>query len=330
MLITNRSDISLPLAVWLVTDDYDYINEPGYISATSLMKPLRSLVLNARVPAEDRVMDIEELIPSAMGRSMHDSIEKSWTVGYRTALKKLGYPEDVIEQIAINPTDEQLRNSNSIIPIYLEQRAFRQITVRGKTFTIGGKFDLVTEGIVQDAKSTSTYAWTKSSKDDDYRLQMSLYRWIDAGQPRPKITEDFGKINFIFTDWQKFRAKSDPNYPQSRVRTKDIALLSVKEVESWIESKLTQILRYQNAPESEIPECTDEELWRSDPVHKYYADPLKTSGRATRNFDTDLAAANAFKAEKGKGVVITIAGEPKRCAYCPAFSVCSQKDRYFS
>ena len=48
-----------------------------------------------------------------------------------------------------------------------------------------------------------------------------------------------------------------------------------------------------------------------------------------RNFD-NLAEANAFKNEKGKGVVVTKLGEPKACEYCPAFDICKQKDAYFA
>lgn len=37
-----------------------------------------------------------------------------------------------------------------------------------------------------------------------------------------------------------------------------------------------------NKPDEEIPECTDEELWRSPTKYKYYSDPNKTSGRSTK------------------------------------------------
>jgi hypothetical protein len=323
-VITNTSDISLALAVWLLHDEYDYIDKPNYISATSLMKPLRHIVLAPRVDKAAQPPDVEEFIARAMGHSIHDAIERAWTKGHSRALKLLGYPNSLIERIKVNPTDEEVRGSNSIIPIYLEQRAFREF----KGFTIGGKFDLVTDGIVQDAKSTSAFTWVKGGKDDDYRLQMSLYRWIDAAQPLPKITEDYGRINFIFTDWQKVQARTNPKYPQKRVEHKEIPLLSLKETETWVENKLALIQRHKDTPEAHLPECSDEELWRSDPVHKYYADPAKTSGRSTRNFDS-LVEARTFQAEKGKGTVITVPGEPKRCAYCEAFSVCTQKDRYF-
>ena len=96
-------------------------------------------------------------------------------------------------------------------------------------------------------------------------------------------------------------------------------------------AKLQELSRLWDAPEDKLPDCTDKELWRSDPQFKYYSDPEKAkdpSARSTKNFDS-LAEAEAFKREKGKGIVITKLGEVKACAYCPAFEGCKQKDQYF-
>jgi hypothetical protein len=324
-MITNESDVSLALAVWLLHDEYDYQNMKNYISATSLLKPIRQIILPSRVNSQDRQIDVTVFIARSLGHSIHDSIERAWVKGYERSLKLLGYPDGIIKRVRVNPTDEERKADPNIIPVFLEQRAFREFM----GFTIGGKFDLVTDGIVQDAKSTSAFTWVYDGKDDDYRLQMSLYRWIDAVQPMPKITEDFGRVNFIFTDWQKSSARTNPKYPQHRVAHKDIPLLSLKETEQWIRHKLSLVETHKQSPESEIPECTDSELWRSDPAYKYYSDPAKTSGRSTKNFD-NMADARAFQSEKsGKGVIITVPGEAKRCAYCDAAPVCSQFRRLF-
>lgn len=324
-MITNQSDVSLALAVWLLHDEYDYQSMKNYISATSLLKPIRQIILPSRVNSQDRQIDVTDFIARSLGHSIHDSIERAWVKGYERSLKLLGYPGSVISKVRINPTDEERKADPNIIPVFLEQRAFREFM----GFTIGGKFDLVTDGIVQDAKSTSAFTWVYDGKDDDYRLQMSLYRWIDAAQPMPRISEDYGRVNFIFTDWQKSSARTNPKYPQKRVAYKDIPLLTLKETEQWVRHKLTQVMDYKQSPESEIPECTDSELWRSDPAYKYYADPAKTSGRSTKNFD-NMADARTFQSEKnGKGIIITVPGEAKRCAYCDAAPVCSQFRRLF-
>ena len=109
-------------------------------------------------------------------------------------------------------------------------------------------------------------------------------------------------------------------------------LPSDADVEDYVVGKIKELSRLWDAPEDHLPDCTDKELWRSEPQFKYYSDPAKANdpaARSTKNFD-NLAEANAFKAEKGKGVVVTKLGEPKACEYCPAFDICKQKDAYFA
>lgn len=331
-LITNEFDIDLTLAVWLLHDEYDYVDGiEKYVSATTLLKPTRQMILGARVDPKTITTDVADYIPRAKGNAFHSAVEHSWkSEGYKRSLRLLGYPEDVIERLEVNPSDNRVRSwefeQKQGIALYFEQRLYRQID----GWTVGGKFDQVMDGGLRDTKSTSAYSWLMGGKDEDYQLQGSIYRWLDAGQPHRKITEDYIRINFIFTDWQKNLAKSNPNYPQKAIQHKDIPLLSEKETEKWIRSKLALIDKFKEEPQDNLPECSDEELWRSDPQFKYYSDPAKTSGRSTRNFD-DAVEARAFMASKGgKGVIKTVPGEPKRCAYCQAFPICTQKDRYFS
>ena len=329
MKITNDAGINLPLAVWLLADDYDHVEGfDNYISVTGMMKPIRQIVLPRRIPPAAQTNDVTDFIARKLGHAIHDSIEKSWSdpVQFSRSLRMLGYPDDVIGRIAINPTDEERRASNSMIPVFLEQRAFREID----GFTIGGKFDMVAEGIINDTKSTSAWAWAKGTRDVDHILQMSLYRWIDHALPMPRIQEDFGLINYIFTDWQK-ALSSSPGYPQQRVASKQLALMSLADTEAWIQSKLAGIQKYYNTPEPQIPFCTDEELWRSAPQYRYFSDIVKAhdpQARATKNF-TDMVEARQFMASKGgKGIVITKPGEVKACGYCAAFDACTQKDQY--
>jgi hypothetical protein len=70
--------------------------------------------------------------------------------------------------------------------------------------------------------------------------------------------------------------------------------------------------------------CTDEDLWRTEPVYKYYANPNKTA-RSTKNFDSKQDA-YVFMAQAGKGIVLEKPGQVTACKYCSAFSLCSQKD----
>ena len=336
--ITNKGNVPIGLAVWLVHDEYDYINEPNYVSVTGLMRPIKHIILPPRVPPALRESDVEDFTARALGHALHDSIEKAWIKGYKRSLKLIGTPDHVIDRVRINPTSDDLKNVKDIIPIYLEQRAFKKVTIDGETFTVGGKFDMTAEGIVHDNKSTTAFTWLHGTRDDEHKLQGSLYRWLndggfhDAECTMPigdaRITEDFIRINYIFTDWQKMAAKTNPAYPQKRILYKDIELMSMQDTENWVRAKLHEFKKNRNLPEEQLPDCTDEELWRSDPVFKYYSDPSKTTGKSTKNFD-NMVEARTHMAEKGKGTVLVVPGEVKRCGYCAAFPICKQKDRYF-
>lgn len=327
-VVTNNSDISLEMAVWLMYDEYDYIKEENYISATGLMKPLRHIILPDRIPAEERVTpDVEDFIASAMGSALHAGIEKAWLnpAHVRRALTALGYPDEMSSKVRVNPTQDYLDAHPETIPVYVEQRTMRELTVNGVTFKIGGKYDMVCDGRVTDTKSGSVWKWIKGSGDEEYKLQGSIYRWLNPD----KIKDDFIRINFIFTDWSKFDAEQMKarGYPPRRVMHKDIPLMSYDETEAWIRNKLREILVNQDLPELSLPECTPEELWMSAPKFKYYANPNNTAGRSTKNFD-DALEASAYMKEKGKGTIITVPGTPKRCDYCKAYPVCTQKDKY--
>lgn len=320
MKISNVTGVSLPVAVWLASDDYDFSPGSKSISVTSLLKPVRQILLRERLTPEDRkTPDITDFIASRLGHSIHDGIERAWVNNYPKAMKLLGYSDDVIDRVRINPTVEEVRASNSIIPIWFEQRAERDIL----GYTLSGKFDLVIDGELHDFKSTSVYSYILGSKDEDYRLQGSLYRWIH----RDKITSDTITIQFFFTDWQRSRARQDPKYPQQRVHEHVVELMSIEETDQWIRGRIKELEAAADLPEDQLPFCSDKDLWRSEPKYKYYANPEKTSGRSTKNFDS-LHEANAYKTKQGKGVVITVPGQVKACGYCPAFPICSQKDLY--
>ena len=309
----NTTSVPLSLAVFLASDNYDH--DPNTISATSLIKPLRQIVLSARVPEDAAPVDLVNLVPSRMGSAIHDAIERSWKDNYQIALDHLGYPKKVIEKIRINPKPEELQEGQ--IPIYLEQRAYKQV---GK-FLISGKYDFIGDGRVEDFKSTSTYTATNNTNDEKYIWQGSIYRWLNPDI----ITKDEMAIQFIFTDWSKAKAMQDPKYPQQRIQQRILPLKSIPETDAFVKRKLAQIEQYWDAKEEDIPLCTDADLWRSEPVFKYYKNPEKRS-RSTKNFD-NLHDAQLRLIEDGSvGVVVEQPGQVTACKYCPAFAVCSQKD----
>ena len=101
-MLKNSTGIPLSVAVWLATDSYDYVQDPNYISATSLLKPLKSIILSRTIQITDET-DIADLVPSKMGTAVHDQIERAWMENYHTALSNLGYQKHLINSIIGNP-----------------------------------------------------------------------------------------------------------------------------------------------------------------------------------------------------------------------------------
>lgn len=312
----NVSEVPLALGVFLASDSYDYDNTPNTISATTLLRPLRQVILQGRVPPGDGLVNLADMMSNRMGAAIHDGIEKAWLNNHVNAMKALGIPQKVINQVRINPEPAQL--DDTTIPIYLEQRSSRQCG----QWKVTGKYDFVGDGMVQDFKSTSTFTYKKQTNTDKYIQQGSIYRWLNPDV----ITGESMQIHYIFTDWKPSMVRSDPSYPPRRFHTQSFPLMSLQETQRFIERKLALIETHLNAPEDMLPECSDEELWRSEPVFKYYKNPEKTQ-RSTKNFDSRADAMVQFVTDGSKGIVKEVPGRVMACKYCPAFAACSQKDR---
>jgi len=312
---SNVADVPLALAVFLASDYYDYDDDPYTISATTLLQPTRHIILANRVPADQALINLADMMNSRMGSAIHDGIEKAWVTNYRPAMQAMGLPARVIDRIKINPEPDEL--TEDCIPVYLEQRLKKKF---GK-WTISGKFDFIGEGRVQDFKSTSVWVYKNQVNSDKYTQQGSIYRWLAPHL----ITENEMDIHYLFTDWKAAMMKSDPNYPPRRFHKQTFPLLSMAETEAFIARKVAEIEQYMDAPEEEIPYCDGEDLWRSEPVWKYYKNPAKTA-RSTKNFTTRQEAMLRYIEDGSVGLVKGVPGQVQACKYCPAFPVCSQKD----
>jgi len=197
----NVQAVPLALGVFLATDDYDYIADPYTISVTTLLKPVRQIILPTRVNTEGALVDLASQMANRLGSAIHHKIEHSWVNNYRKAMQLMGYPDKIIDRIRINPTQAELAADSSIIPIYMEQR----LTKKVGRWTVSGKFDFIGDGMVQDFKTASVWSYQNQVNQDKQILQGSLYRWLDP----IKITQDIMQIHHIFMDWKAAMVKSD-------------------------------------------------------------------------------------------------------------------------
>ena len=320
-MLTNKGNLSLPLAMFLAYDDYDLqTKKDNQYSVTDLLKSTRQYILRERAAVDESVelQDVTSRTSSAIGRAIHNAMEDIILdpVKREKALTALGMPKMLRNRIVVNPAPQQELPEGALV-VYVEQRNEREID----GVIISGKYDLNWDGQVQDNKSTGVFTFTNKTKDEDYILQGSIYRWINPDT----IFDDVMAINYLFTDWKQFEKTRNPAYPPSDAHTQHFELMSLEDTELFIKTRIRELQSCKNKPESELPLCTTKQLWMSDPVYKYYADPTKTT-RSTKNFDSASEAA-AYKAKQGKGIVIANEGQAKACLYCAGFALCSQKDQ---
>lgn len=321
---TNKFEVPLPLALWIAVDEYEPSKYNNELSATGLLKSPRYIIAQLRqknpelfdesvrpvpVPLESiELPDIQERVAARIGTAIHSSVEKAWKDYYKQGLTALGYPEKQIDRIRINPTEPE----EDTIPVFQENRMYKQIEVDGVTFTISGQYDMIINGVLHDIKSTSTYSYENGANDEKYRKQGSIYRWLNPNL----ITGDYLTINFVFLDFKKFLDQRNGNYPPARAYFKQYKLLSVWETEMFIRNKLKQLVKYWNYPLEQIPCCQPEDLFTDKPIYKYYKNGYEEGKRSTKNFDT-FAEASAYRAKQGfVGVLIEDRGKPFMCPCC--------------
>lgn len=316
---SNNSNLSLYAQVYLATDWYD--TEEAGLSVTTLIKPIRQTVLARRVAPGAMIADLVDEVASRNGSAIHDGFERAWKNDAKRheAMDKLGIPKGLSRKIIVNPTPEQEAAGGAIF-CYTEIRS--SMVIAGVKVT--GKFDFIGDGTVEDLKNTGVYKYMMTD-GRDYVLQGSMYRLLN----QDKVKKDWMNLTFNFSDWSKRDQRMKPDkYPPAKMLTKRYNLMSVEDTLAWAEGRIEQLLRFMNAPEADLPLCTKEELWQTDPAYKYYSDPAKANvpgTRSSKNFD-NMHDAQLYLNKKGKGIIITVPAEVKACLYCPAFAACTQKD----
>lgn len=222
MKITNRSNLPKPLYDMAVRD-YKYI--PKRYSVTSLLKPVRQILLTRRHDTEIE-QDCSEMIWMLFGQAVHKCLEEA------------GDSEELYkeEKLTVN-----LQNG----------------------YTVSGILDLydINEGIVTDYKTASV--WKVMFRDyDEWRKQGLMYAWQlrKNGLPCNKAV-----FYAILKDWSKAEMKRKHDYPKNPVvRIEfDINEESLDKIDNYINLKMEAIIENENCPDSELPLCSEADRWNT-------------------------------------------------------------------
>ncbi len=284
MRYTNKYNLPDYVVEWLENDLYDF--EEGVISATRLLAPPRQFVLNHRFK-DELEMDISDIIPSRYGTAIHDSVDKV-----------------------------KLTNCMQ------EERLYTNIEINGKIFKLSGKFDIIKDmdkpiRKLVDIKSTSVWSYIYDSKTKDYEAQLSIYRYL-ANKNGLNVGKD-AEILMVFTDWSRKRSELNSTYPETRIKVKPIKLWSEKDTEEYIKFRLSLFDKCLDMDEKELPECTDEELWRDKPKFE-----VSIKERVVKTCSSEAKAKEHIEKYQLDAKINLKKGTVKRCGYCTARRFCSQ------
>ncbi len=269
-----------------VTKEYKYKDKQ--YSVTTILKDVREILLTRRHNDEIE-QDVADMIWLILGTAVHKVLEDSQEED--TEFKEQHFVEEV-------------------------QNGYK----------LSGQADLYNakEKMVTDYKTCS--AWKIIYNDwEDYRKQLLMYAWAFR-----KMGFEVGKgqIVAIIKDHSKTKAKIDNNYPQYPVyrKTFNFAEKDFEEIEKYIKEKFTEIAKYEDTPDNELPVCSEEMRWNDGDK---YAVKKKGNKRALRVYDTLEEAEIHLKQDEGLELEIR-KGEDKKCLeYCSCCEFCNYyKENY--
>ena len=309
-----------PLLDALYQHSKSYSNGGSDYSATELLNPPRIVQLGKRykdfcsienLSEEDKYDKLVSNISSFIGTAIHSYIEKML---YR------------------------VREDADTYRYMLEKRFYEKIEDR----YISGQFDIYfpEKSILYDIKTTGAWNMVFSKEDHltKWEQQMNIYRYLMSCGSRFKEALDVssGKVVAIYTDWSKATATQSGDYPNSRFEEFNINIWDIAESKNFLEGLIKHHSLYEDVPDDELPECTDNDTWRKPNTWAVYT--VDSSGCASKK------AKKLFKEDSGEteddakkylatvlggnGVVVFRPGEYVRCEnFCDYKYFCNQYKR---
>lgn len=166
-----------------------------------------------------------------------------------------------------------------------------------------------------DLKVTSVWSIIYGSFED-WEQQLNLYKMMleEKGYEVKEI-----RNLVIMRDWQKSKAKFDPNYPQYQVGSIYQRIWDREELETWLDGRLYELERRNEMPDEDLPPCTPDERWNSGTK---YAVKKGKNKRALRVYDEKEVAEELAETDDEYWVEVR-EGEDKRCEdYCDVAEFC--------
>ena len=279
MKITNNANLPAPF-VRMAQSDYE--PTPKRYSATTLLKPVREILLKRRHD-KNLTQDCSEMIWLLFGQAVHQILEKYGTGKNEFTEERLSY------------TLENGYTVSGIIDFY----------------------DMEKEEVV-DYKTASV--WKVMFREfTEWKRQGLIYAWLLWKNGLPVKTV---KFYAILKDHSTREAKTKADYPKLPIVEVKFNVTEgrLQAVDEFIRGKIDELIKYEDAPDDELPLCSPEDRWNDGDKYAVMKKGRKT---ALRVLDSKEEA-ERYKAENGGDYIELRRGTDKKCIdYCLCCERCS-------
>lgn len=189
---------------------------------------------------------------------------------------------------------------------------------------LSGRVDDYKNGTVTDYK-TATVWKIKANDFDDWEKQVMIYAWL-LSKNGHYVSK--GVVHAFLKDFSKGRKKYDGDYPEAQIYTHTFNITTSKllETETFILGKIKEIERYVDAANVDLPQPSDDELWK---MPDKYAVKKMNSSRALRVLD-NMHEAQKYMLEKNADYIETRVGEYNKLIYdtglAELFRICETEE----
>ena len=174
---------------------------------------------------------------------------------------------------------------------------------------LSGRIDNYDRYTVIDYKTAGVW---KVKKEDfsDWEKQVLIYSWVLTKLGNYVA---YGKIIAFLKDFSKSRKEFDSEYPEAQIYVHNfkISTQMFEETEKFILNKIKEIEFYIDAPNKDLPEPTDDELWK---IPDKYAVMKRSSSRAMKVCD-NINEAQLYMIEKKADYIEVRKGAYKKLEY---------------
>lgn len=189
-------------------------------------------------------------------------------------------------------------------------------------FVVSAQIDsleLDENGVLTDWKCTTAYKFKEGEPPpDDYEAQLNMQLEIlrQNGLDAKAL-----QIVGILRDYSPSKRRSDPNYPQKRVKKMPIPIWPREKTVAFIEERIALHL----VAEKELPECDQEERYNTGSNAPHWKVIKKGAARSTKNHSNQISAEEYAKSLGPAFSVVHFPGVNVRCEdYCSAAPFCEQ------